>query len=230
MLPGGVEARLDQSRWTVNPVFTYLVETGNVEPREQYRAFNMGIGMVLAVRPDDVDGSARGNSGLRALSARRLPGSAERNVTIAAYGAWDGELAMAMIDLDNKQIVAKIVIYGPGESGKTTFLRAVHDLIPERQRYGLTSIENQSGRTVLYDNLPIDAGKVGDYRMRFLLFSVAGNEGSEDARNAVLSGSDGVVFLADAQPSRTGREHRKPRRADDCAGAAAKDCRARFQL
>jgi signal recognition particle receptor subunit beta len=109
---------------------------------------------------------------------------------------------MAMIDLDNKQIVAKIVIYGPGESGKTTFVRAVHDLIPERQRYALTSIENQSGRTVLYDNLPIDAGKVGGYRMRFLLFSVAGNEGSEDARNAVLSGSDGVVFLADAQPSR----------------------------
>jgi len=109
---------------------------------------------------------------------------------------------MAMIDLDSKQIVAKIVIYGPGESGKTTFVRAVHDLIPEHQRQAMTSIENQTGRTVLYDSLPIDAGKVGDYRMRFQLFSVAGNDGSDDARSAVLSGSDGVVFLADAQPSR----------------------------
>ena len=109
---------------------------------------------------------------------------------------------MAMIDLDNKQIVAKIVVYGPGQSGKTTFLRAVHDLIPEQQRRALTSIENESGRTVLYDNLPIDAGKVGNYQMRFQLFSVAGNDGSEDARAAVLSGSDGVVFLADAQPDR----------------------------
>lgn len=109
---------------------------------------------------------------------------------------------MAMIDLDNKQIVAKIVVYGPGQSGKTTFLRAVHDLIPEKQRRAMTSIENQSGRTVLYDNLPIDAGTVGEYQMRFQLYSVAGNDGSEDARNAVLSGSDGVVFLADAQPSR----------------------------
>ena len=109
---------------------------------------------------------------------------------------------MAMIDLDNKQIVAKIVVYGPGQSGKTTFLKAVHDLIPEKQRRAMTSIENESGRTVLYDNLPIDAGKVGDYQMRFQLYSVAGNEGSEDARNAVLSGSDGVVFLADAQPAR----------------------------
>lgn len=109
---------------------------------------------------------------------------------------------MAMIDLDNQQIVAKIVVYGPGQSGKTTFLRAVHDLIPEKQRGEMTSIENASGRTVLYDSLPIDAGKVGDYQLLFHLYSVAGNEGSEDARNAVLSGSDGVVFLADAQPDR----------------------------
>ncbi|MCO5221871.1 MAG: GTPase domain-containing protein [Thermomicrobiales bacterium] len=109
---------------------------------------------------------------------------------------------MAMIDLDNRQIVAKIVVYGPGQSGKTTFLKAVHELIPEGQRPALTSIENELGRTVLYDTLPIDAGRVGDYRMRFQLFSVAGNEGSEDARQAVLSGADGVVFLADAQPER----------------------------
>lgn len=110
---------------------------------------------------------------------------------------------MAMIDLDNRQIVAKIVVYGPGQSGKTTFLRAIHDLIPEKQRPSIDSIENADGRTLLYDSLPIDAGTVGDYRMRFHLYSVAGNEGSQDARNAVLSGADGVVFLADAQPERT---------------------------
>jgi signal recognition particle receptor subunit beta len=109
---------------------------------------------------------------------------------------------MAMIDLDNRQILAKIVIYGPGQSGKTTFLRAVHDLIPEKQRREMRSIENEQGRTVLYDSLPIDTGTVGDYRIRFQIYSVAGNEGSEDARQAVLSGADGVVFLADAQPDR----------------------------
>lgn len=109
---------------------------------------------------------------------------------------------MAMIDLDNRQIVAKIVVFGPGQSGKTTFLRAVHDLIPEKQRSDIDSIENDAGRTLLYDSLPIDAGTVGDYRMRFQLYSVAGNEGSQDARRAVLSGADGVVFLADSQPDR----------------------------
>jgi hypothetical protein len=107
-----------------------------------------------------------------------------------------------MFDLDNRQILAKIVVYGPGQSGKTTLLRAVHDLIPEKQRRELRSIEDDQGRTVLYDSLPIDAGTVGDYRMHFQVYSVAGNEGSGDARQAVLSGADGVVFLADAQPDR----------------------------
>lgn len=109
---------------------------------------------------------------------------------------------MAMIDLDNRQIVAKIVVYGPGQSGKTTFLQAVHDLIPEKQRRQMTSIDDANGRTVFYDNLPIDAGKVGEYQIRFQLYSVSGDKGSEDARQAVLSGADGVVFLADAQLER----------------------------
>lgn len=109
---------------------------------------------------------------------------------------------MAMIDLDNRTIVAKIVVFGPGQSGKTTFLRAVHDLIPEEQREPLDSIENEAGRTLLYDSLVIDAGAVGEYQMRFQLYSVAGNEGSEDARQAVVSGADGVIFLVDAQPER----------------------------
>ena len=63
MLPDGVAVRLDQTTWTVNPIFSYLVETGNVEAREQYRTFNMGIGMVLAVRPDDVSTVVCGDSG-----------------------------------------------------------------------------------------------------------------------------------------------------------------------
>lgn len=54
MLPDGVDARVDPALWTVAPIFTYLVETGHVEAREQYRTFNMGIGMVLAARPEAV--------------------------------------------------------------------------------------------------------------------------------------------------------------------------------
>jgi signal recognition particle receptor subunit beta len=112
-------------------------------------------------------------------------------------------LAVAMIDLVGHEIVAKIVYYGPGESGKTTTLRALHDLTPKQQQAELQSIESQNGRTLLFDYLPIDVGHVGSFFVRFQIYSVAGDEASLDARKAVLSGADGVVFVADSQPHRT---------------------------
>jgi phosphoribosylformylglycinamidine cyclo-ligase len=81
MLPEGVEARLDQKLWTVDPVFTYLVDTGHVEARERYRAFNMGIGMVLAVRPTDVATVLSAIPGARVIG-ETATGDKEHKVTI----------------------------------------------------------------------------------------------------------------------------------------------------
>jgi len=81
MLPTGIAARLDQRTWTVNPIFTYLVETGHVEPREQYRVFNMGIGMVLAVRPADVETVLQAIAGARVIGETRAADE-ESRVTI----------------------------------------------------------------------------------------------------------------------------------------------------
>ncbi len=55
MLPGGLIARFDPSAWTSPPIFDYLVEVGSVSMAERYRAFNMGIGIVLAVAPDQTN-------------------------------------------------------------------------------------------------------------------------------------------------------------------------------
>jgi phosphoribosylformylglycinamidine cyclo-ligase len=54
MLPDGLAATIDPVTWPVLPVFDALCAAGRVAPAERYRAFNMGIGMVLAVAPDDV--------------------------------------------------------------------------------------------------------------------------------------------------------------------------------
>ncbi|HET9660755.1 MAG TPA: phosphoribosylformylglycinamidine cyclo-ligase [Thermomicrobiales bacterium] len=81
MLPGGVVAELDQQTWTVDPLFTYLVETGHVEARDRYRAFNMGIGMVLAVRPGDVDTVLRAVPGARVIGETAVRDE-EHKVTI----------------------------------------------------------------------------------------------------------------------------------------------------
>ncbi len=55
ILPEGVGARIDRSTWAPNPVFRWILETGPVEREEAYRVFNMGCGLVIAVRPSDVD-------------------------------------------------------------------------------------------------------------------------------------------------------------------------------
>ncbi len=53
ILAGDLAAEIDPSSWAVPPVFAWLVMAGAVPRRERYRAFNMGIGFVVAVRPED---------------------------------------------------------------------------------------------------------------------------------------------------------------------------------
>jgi phosphoribosylformylglycinamidine cyclo-ligase len=45
--------------WPVPPVFVTLVEAARLPEREAFRTFNMGIGMVLAVRAADADRAVR---------------------------------------------------------------------------------------------------------------------------------------------------------------------------
>jgi len=54
MLPPELAAEIDPETWTAPPIFAFLIGAGGVPRREQYRAFNMGIGFVLAVAPDDL--------------------------------------------------------------------------------------------------------------------------------------------------------------------------------
>ena len=58
MLPDGLCAHFDLSSWSTPLIFELLVREGEIPPQEAYRAFNMGLGFVLAVRPEDVE-SAR---------------------------------------------------------------------------------------------------------------------------------------------------------------------------
>ena len=53
VLPANVNAVVDRKAWTPLPVFQFIEEVGGVERDEMYRVFNMGIGMVIAVRKAD---------------------------------------------------------------------------------------------------------------------------------------------------------------------------------
>lgn len=54
ILPEGLAALFRSAAWPVPSVFKLIQERGGIEQREMYRVFNMGIGMVLICRPDDV--------------------------------------------------------------------------------------------------------------------------------------------------------------------------------
>ena len=53
MLPDGCGAVIDPESWEVPSVFRTLQEWGGVPEDEMWRTFNMGVGMVVAVAPDD---------------------------------------------------------------------------------------------------------------------------------------------------------------------------------
>jgi phosphoribosylformylglycinamidine cyclo-ligase len=54
-LPHGTTAWVDRASWQVPPVFQTLCDAAQLPADERFRTFNMGIGMVLMVRPRDAD-------------------------------------------------------------------------------------------------------------------------------------------------------------------------------
>ena len=55
MLPEGVRAVVKKDSYEVPPIFELMRRTGNLEEKMMYNTYNMGLGMVLAIDPADVD-------------------------------------------------------------------------------------------------------------------------------------------------------------------------------
>ncbi|ABQ88636.1 MULTISPECIES: GTP-binding protein [unclassified Roseiflexus] len=106
---------------------------------------------------------------------------------------------MALINVAAREIHCKIVYYGPGMSGKTSNLQYIHSQVPKEAKGELLSIATETERTLFFDFLPLDLGKVRGFQTRFHLYTVPGQVLYERTRVAVLSGADGVVFVADSQ-------------------------------
>ena len=55
VLPAGVEAVVDRSTWTPQPIFELIRRTGDVARADLELTFNLGVGMVAVLPPDRVD-------------------------------------------------------------------------------------------------------------------------------------------------------------------------------
>jgi len=63
ILPDGTAAVVDCSTWRVPPLFELIEREGEVDHGEMYRVFNMGMGMVVILSPDQVDAALGAVSG-----------------------------------------------------------------------------------------------------------------------------------------------------------------------
>jgi len=109
---------------------------------------------------------------------------------------------MAVFNYAKKEIDAKIVFYGPAISGKTTNLQFVHQHLKADQRGKMVSLATNEDRTLFFDFLPIELESVRGFKTRFHLYTVPGQVYYGATRRAVLTGSDGVVFVADSHADR----------------------------
>src|SRR5690606_33584364 len=55
MLPAGLQAAIRADAWQRPAIFDWLQSEGAIADSEMHRVFNCGIGMVLAVAPDDLE-------------------------------------------------------------------------------------------------------------------------------------------------------------------------------
>ena len=106
---------------------------------------------------------------------------------------------MSLVNVAGREIQLKLVYYGIGLSGKTTNLRFLHTSVVGEQMSTMTSIATEGERTLFFDFLPVDVGRIHGFRLRFQMYTVPGQQLYAATRSAVLHGADAVVLVVDSQ-------------------------------
>jgi signal recognition particle receptor subunit beta len=109
---------------------------------------------------------------------------------------------LSLINYSSREINVKVVYYGPGLCGKTTNIQYIYDKVSPDTKGKLITLATEMDRTLFFDFLPLELGKVKGFRTRFHLYTVPGQVYYDASRKLILRGVDGIVFVADSQRSR----------------------------
>ena len=109
---------------------------------------------------------------------------------------------MSFINYSSREINCKIVYYGPGLCGKTTNLQYVYARTSPEAKGKMISLATETERTLFFDFLPLSLGEIRGFKTRFHLYTVPGQVFYDASRKLILTGVDGVVFVADSQIER----------------------------
>ncbi len=106
---------------------------------------------------------------------------------------------MVQFNQAHREITLKVVYYGPALSGKTTNLQMIHQFLDPQSRGRLMSLDTADDRTLFFDLLPVFFKSKTGFKVKIKLYTVPGQIMHTSTRRIVLSGADGVVFIADSQ-------------------------------
>lgn len=108
---------------------------------------------------------------------------------------------MVQFNVASREIILKIVYYGPALSGKTTNLQQLHSRIDAAACGKMISLDTKDDRTLYFDFLPVQFTTDAGFKIKLKLFTVPGQVMHRSTRKAVLAGADAVAFIADSQKS-----------------------------
>jgi len=111
---------------------------------------------------------------------------------------------MVQFNFSERTIKAKVVYYGPAQSGKTTNLEQIHRISDPGGTNRLISLNTAHDRTLFFDLLPFSLGAVAGYDFKIQLYTVPGQVQYNATRRVVLAGADAVVFVADSRRELSG--------------------------
>jgi mutual gliding-motility protein MglA len=110
---------------------------------------------------------------------------------------------VSFINPVSREINCKIVYYGAGLGGKTTNLQWIYkNTAADQSAEPMISLTTEEDRTLFFDFVPLEIGKILGYHLRFHLYTVCGQVRYEPTRKLVLRGVDGLIFVADSQSGR----------------------------
>jgi signal recognition particle receptor subunit beta len=101
-----------------------------------------------------------------------------------------------------REVVFKVVYYGPGLGGKTTSLQYIHATARPEHRGKMVSLATPVDRTLYFDFLPVRVPGIRGSSVRLQLFTVPGQVYYNATRKLVLTGADGLVLVFDSQRGR----------------------------
>jgi signal recognition particle receptor subunit beta len=109
---------------------------------------------------------------------------------------------MALVNHTKKEINAKIVYFGPPESGKNTALQYIFSRIKPSLRGQIKNVPAGGDNLLFFDFSPFDGPLSDGYRVRLHVYTLTGRVTNPATWKMMLKGADGLIIMLDASPDR----------------------------